>query len=1194
MAQGFVAFNPEQTEQTERTDDDLPSQKSGKKKPQRFGYQYFEGARKRILRLEQELQTNGIPQAKIQDAIGGFVGPIEMMQGNVNAQIPHNRILAPGDKLTLISWSDQTSLEKSTIVVDAQGYAILPQVGKLVVRGMTLTQFEKIAQEALSHKQFTDLKVVASFTELHTIQIFITGWVFRPGTYATSSVTSVFNALYLSGGPSESGALRNIHLIRNGETTHIDFYQYLMKGDSSQDIPLVAGDTIYIAPVEKLVEISGEVRRPGAYEVLPDDNFDVLLEMAGDIKPTGFAKRIQINTVLPNEERILREVNVSKKTNPPIFHGDEVLVLPIRDEILNIVHIEGLVKRSGIYELKPGMRIANLIKRAEGLAGEAFSDRADLFRLNEDEKTTVLIPLNLRKALAEDTEHNLEMKSRDRLVVYSKFEVDWYSERIVRVEGDVTKSGSYERSDQMRISDLLTQAGGLKPTAYLPRATLFRLNQRQQMVIAVTVNLEQLQTGIKSQNILLVDGDTLMIHRFDEVEWHAKKEVTITGHIHKPGIYPRLDNMSINDLIFHSGGLLPNSDNIALVLRRDRKWVVSESIKVDLTAPDQANLRLEDGDNLIIYTKPERKWQAKREVIISGAVQNPGVYERVDNMTVSDLLFRAGGTLPSAYLDRAYLQRFLPDQERTKLVPVNLKQVHDGVENADFLLQNKDSLTVSTFQEVAYYPKPNVTIYGAVQLPGEYDYQEGMKLADLLFLAGGKLPNARETAEVARAFGAEQTQIIKVDLNKLLDGDNSQNITLNSRDVVTIPSLQNFREDPLTVTISGQVAYPGVYTIQPQDRLSDLINRAGGLTNYAFPAGAVFSRKEEKLIDKNQLDALERTIKQVEAEKEYEYIRELAKSQRAYKREDVADGLEQTVTSVAQLATTSATPLAAVGQLGNLTQELNSEGTSVSSTSQPVDSQEKAVPIVPIRYSINSGDGVKLVDDNNVLPSTLAEKAENSIIDPDLPNVDKDVEKTELFSEENPLSGLNPDHDLTKEKIPNDTVSPEDTAITPEMTTQVGIHLVTPARKIKAMIPSRRILINLPQILTEPHSGIDPLLEDQDEIYVPQIRQTILVTGGVLHPSSFIFRKGLKSKDYIEMAGGFARDADTNGVYLLKANGLAYRGKNADRIENGDVIVVPTRVMVERVNERWDQIFSVVRLTLVTVTTAYLVGQFTK
>ena len=387
-----------------------------------FGYQYFEGARKRILRLEQELQTNGIPQAKIQDAIGGFVGPIEMMQGNVNAQIPHNRILAPGDKLTLISWSDQTSLKKSTILVDAQGYAILPQVGKLVVRGMTLTQFEKIAQEALSHKQFTDLKVVASFTELHTIQIFITGWVFRPGTYATSSVTSVFNALYLSGGPSESGALRNIHLIRNGETTHIDFYQYLMKGDSSQDIPLVAGDTIYIAPVEKLVEISGEVRRPGAYEVLPDDNFDVLLEMAGNIKPIGFAKRIQINTVLPNEERILREVDVSKKTNPPIFHGDEVLVLPIRDEILNIVHIEGLVKRSGIYELKPGMRIANLIKRAEGLAGEAFSDRADLFRLNEDEKTTVLIPLNLRKALAEDTFLNLDVKSRDRLFFYSKFD----------------------------------------------------------------------------------------------------------------------------------------------------------------------------------------------------------------------------------------------------------------------------------------------------------------------------------------------------------------------------------------------------------------------------------------------------------------------------------------------------------------------------------------------------------------------------------------------------------------------------------------------------------------------------------------------------------------------------------------------------------------------------------------------------
>jgi protein involved in polysaccharide export with SLBB domain len=273
----------------------------------RFGYDYFEGARRRILTLEATLQEEGLPLSSIKDAVSGFVGPVDMMKGNVNAIVPHSRVLRPGDRLTLIYWSEQSPLESRELVIDPQGRVILPEVGNLVARGMTLEQFERAAQELLSRKQFTDLKLIATLEEFHTIQIFITGYAFRPGGYAASAVTTLFNALYLCGGPSIDGAFRDIRLIRNGETTTVDFYKYLMDGDASQDVLLMAGDTIFIGPVGRLVTIEGEVKRPDTYELVPGENFSALLNMAGGLRPSGFAKVIQLESVSPNQERVLRE-----------------------------------------------------------------------------------------------------------------------------------------------------------------------------------------------------------------------------------------------------------------------------------------------------------------------------------------------------------------------------------------------------------------------------------------------------------------------------------------------------------------------------------------------------------------------------------------------------------------------------------------------------------------------------------------------------------------------------------------------------------------------------------------------------------------------------------------------------------------------------------------------------------------------
>jgi protein involved in polysaccharide export with SLBB domain len=392
--------------------------------------------------------------------------------------------------------------------------------------------------------------------------------------------------------------------------------------------------------------------------------------------------------------------------------------------------------------------------------------------------------------------------------------VQWIADRIVNAQGAVQHPGSFERSDNMHISDLLIRAGDVLPEAYREQAILFRLNDRLQIAEGIPVNLEAASQKDPASDLLLKDGDTLLVQRFNEVRWVPDREVTVTGAVQRPGTYPRLDEMRVSELIFQAGDLLPQTSKTALLLRRNERWEVAESFVIDLAGAlekdPQKDMTLQDGDNLIVYTEEERMWIPPREVSITGAVQLPGTYPRVDDMHIRDLLFQAGDVLPNAYLDRADLQRYLADQETLETIPVDLGKVRAGDPDADLLLQDRDTLIVSTIREAVYYPDRIVTIYGAVQRPDTYIRTEDMRVSDLLFAAGGVLPGAREAIEIARARGDEQTTIISVSLTEVEQGDPSHNILLDDQDLVTVPKKQEFRDVPLTVEIGGDTNYGSI------------------------------------------------------------------------------------------------------------------------------------------------------------------------------------------------------------------------------------------------------------------------------------------------------------------------------------------------------------------------------------------------
>jgi protein involved in polysaccharide export with SLBB domain len=917
----------------------------GEQALQRFGVWYFEGARRRIRNLERQVRqlapaqpsdhetespapSTAAPQqpsltAVLQDAVTGFVGPTDLLDANALMSIPHQQTIFPGDELTVVAWSPsvETPPETYHLQVSPEGEVLLPTEGRLVVRGMTLEQFEAAARELLARTTYADLRVVASFARLRTIQVAIVGSAFRPGNYALSAAATLFNALYFCGGPDESGSLRHVTLKRGTTTHRVDFYRYLLDGDAHQDMRLAGGDMIWIGRARRQVAVTGEVQRPAIYELADDEGFLDLVEMAGGIRPSGFAKTVQIDSVENYAERVLRTLDASGTLEdpPPLRDGDRVTVYPVLSEPVNTIQVSGYVKQPRVYELRPGMRVADAIRLADGLRPEAYRARADIWRRNPDGRTYTLVPTALGAAVEGDTDANVPLQAYDRIVVYSEFEVDWRPPRAVSAHGAVTRPGSYARADAMRVSDLLRLAGGPRPEAYKPRALLLRSDARNRMAISIPVNLEGLSGD---GDPLLEDGDVLLALTHEEAEWEPQRDIRVTGAVQNPGLYPYSEGMRVSDALFRAGGLLPNFSDTALLLRKEERWdrvglsrVVA--LRQALAGDADADILMQPEDELIVYSLPEARWEPAREVTVWGAVQRGNTYPRTEGMRVSDLLFRAGGVRPNAYLRRADLLRFAPDFERRRTVPVDLEAVIAGDRAADIVLQDGDSLRVVTLREAEYVPDDVVTIFGAVQRPDTYPWTEGMRLTDLLFVAGGPLPGARPEVEIARARGEGRTDVLRADADAAMRGDEAANLSIVAGDVVSVMRSRTFYETPRLVYIEGEVNYPGPYALESRDTISDLIRRAGGLTERAYVKGAVFQRAPEHIATPAQRQSVAELWRTIEDMNELEYERTLARARVEAQRQganlEALDVLGAAVRPIASAV--GAAPTAAVSAL---------------------------------------------------------------------------------------------------------------------------------------------------------------------------------------------------------------------------------------------------------------------------------------
>ncbi|MFQ5600057.1 MAG: SLBB domain-containing protein [Candidatus Krumholzibacteriia bacterium] len=575
-------------------------------------------------------------------------------------------LIGPGDEIIITVWGAQELNAKVT--VNREGYILLPDLGQVLVNSFTLGGLKNHVEKRLARiysgirsdgqgRTFVDV----SLGKLRSIQVFVLGDVVQPGGYTMSATSTVMNALYYAGGPTLQGSMRNVRVLRSNRLLRkIDLYDYVANGDRSQDARLENGDVVFVPPVGTRVTLEGEVRHPAIYELSEGEKLEDLLKLAGGLESTAYLPRVQIERVIPFEQRspMLQEdrkiIDLSMSEEHPgrgvtLYDGDIVRIFRVGDILRNTVELTGTaVYKPGTYEHRRGMTVADLIETAGGLLGDAYLGWGHLVRTRAD-KTRELRSFNLDAALARDPVANLQLHELDEVQVFSVWDIR--DKEYVSIEGLVRKPGRYELPEGMTITDLIVRAGGLKESAYRVHAEVARINP-EAISDGKTAELIQVAMGDElgeaslAAEFELRKNDIVFIREIPN--WSLQENVWITGEVKFPGKYSLTSKMErLSSLIERAGGLDPTAylRGANFMRKKDDTGRMAidfeEALKRRRRGYSKYDLVMAAGDSIHIPREP-------KIVKVTGQVGFPSSVLWEKGRSLDYYIEQAGGTLESA------------------------------------------------------------------------------------------------------------------------------------------------------------------------------------------------------------------------------------------------------------------------------------------------------------------------------------------------------------------------------------------------------------------------------------------------------------------------------------------------------------------------------------------------------------------
>ncbi len=613
-----------------------------------------------------------------------FNNPTPIFEPNLRIPTPKNYTLGPDDELVIDVFGYQEA--NYHLTVSPEGSINIPFIGIVPVVGLTVEQATRRIKDKMIHSGYASMsneqtQLQVSVGKIRSIKVTVIGDAKKPGSYNISSLSTLFNALYAAGGPTDKGSFRQIELIRNNKViTKLDAYDFLLKGDQTNNVRLTDQDVIRIPPAKVQVSLLGEIKREGIFEMLPSDNLQNIIDFSGGFTNEAYTASIQIKQVTDKERRI-RDVVKDHFNNYLPAKGDSILVGKILNRYDNRITISGAVYRPGTYELEKGVTLGKLINKADGLKEDAFKDRGVIVRTNDSDLTKKIIPFDVQ-AIVTKKVTDIPLQKNDEVIIG---EAEAYKEKYtLTLEGEVKKPGIFPYFQGITLNDLLFLAEGVTDAAAINNIEIAR---RVKSDDDLKKNEMATIIDVSAQKDLKLIGKEIELQPWDVVSVRKKKDyreqisVKVEGEVKYPGNYILASkDERVSDLLKRAGGL-------------------SEEAFVEAANLIRVNTSIQKEDNNKADEKVKKIQQDLKDTSSSLA-------ESFTKPTIK--------------------------------VGLNLNKIlsnPNGID--DILLQEGDVLSIPK-------QKNEIKVNGEVMVPSEVVFKEGASLNYYIDKAGGFTDNARE------------------------------------------------------------------------------------------------------------------------------------------------------------------------------------------------------------------------------------------------------------------------------------------------------------------------------------------------------------------------------------------------------------------------------------------------------------------
>ena len=775
-----------------------------------------------------------------------------------NAPIPDSYRLGSDDTLLLQLYGKQSN--DFELVVNREGSVNLPDLGPVHVAGLTFSQASSLIRNRIAEANI-GLQAAVTMGKLRTINIFVAGEARNPGMYAVSALTSVTQALFVSGGVSEIGSLRDIRVTRSGQTlARFDLYDLLLNGNNVNDITLQHGDVVFIAPAGAIVAIEGEVRRPAYYELKAGETLGQLLTMAGGLQASAHVNAVSLQRAGPSGRELVNlNLTESSAQSFALRSGDKLIVPLLSNRVRDQVTIAGAVSRPGNFAWHTGMQLHHLL-------GNIWSDLLDttdtnyalIVRKVNNRGDVKVLQINLLDAIDHNQQvsfNPVSLQPQDIVLVFNQINLAYQREKLnsfIREEmlekfthfsenaalsGDIT-SNFFTQIERQSALMLSTQYGfeGQLPTEQTLIES-FVSNMLQQLY--VNPDYLALSKHFTRRELLFPLLQTL---RKQSTDQRFIPIVSIGGDVKVPGEYPLAKGGNVASLLQAAGGLnasayLPRAELSRFLAQQvERNGIEQQNINIDLGKilnGQQQDIQLTSRDRINVFSTPD--WSQVRLVTIQGEVRFPGTYQVLKGEKLSDVINRAGGFTRDAYpygavftreaikareaeqaekllaqLKSDVTSRMLTSGQ-TATAPAEmlgqlqtLKPVGRMVIDLEQIMLGRVEFDIEVEHEdrlLIPRTQTSITVMGEVQHPGSHRYRAGLNLREYLALAGG----ARKRADEKRVF------VIRADGSVMLPTQNrwfsASNDNLKPGDTVIMPLDTEYKDSLSTWAQVTQIFY---------------------------------------------------------------------------------------------------------------------------------------------------------------------------------------------------------------------------------------------------------------------------------------------------------------------------------------------------------------------------------------------------